>query len=99
MSVATSFNKGDLIRVYGTVAGTVNVDPGTVYFQIETPGGAKSTFTYGVGGTVIKSATGIYYADVSLGTAGTWYYRFYSTGTGQAAGSDQTIVAKASRFD
>ena len=96
---ASSFNKGDLIRVYGTVAGAANVDPTSVYFNLETPGGAQSTFTYGVGGTVVKSATGIYYADVSLGTAGTWYYRFYSTGTAQAAGSDQSIVAKASRFD
>lgn len=99
MSVAASFNKGDLVRVYGTIAGTVNVDPTSVYFNLETPGGAKSTFQYNVGGTVQRSATGIYYADVSLGTAGTWYYRFYSTGTGQAAGSDQSIVAKASRFD
>lgn len=31
--------------------------------------------------------------------AGTWYYRFYSTGTGQAAGDDQTMLVKASRFD
>lgn len=95
----STFNRGDLVRVYGTVAGTANVDPGTVYFQFQLPDTSKVTYTYGVGGTVVKSAVGVYYADVSLGTAGTWYYRFYSTGTGQAAGDDQTMLVKASRFD
>ena len=93
-----TFNQGDLVRVYGTVAGTANVDPGTVYFQFELPSGTQISYEYGVGGTVVKSAVGVYYADVSLGTAGTWYYRFYSTGSGQAAGNEQTILVKPSRF-
>lgn len=98
-STCPTFTKGDLVRVSGTVAGTVNVDPDAVYAQILPPSGSASTYQYGVDDEVIKSATGVYYIDVNLGTAGTWYYRFYSTGTGQAVSPDQSLVVKSSLFD
>ena len=93
-----TYNIGDLVRVTGTVAGTVNVDPGTVYGQYKTPAGSVTTYEYNVDAELVRSALGIYYFDVDLDTVGTWNYRFYSTGTGQAASDDNTIVVKASTF-
>lgn len=94
-----SFTRGDIARVSGTIAGTANLDPGTVYAQVMAPGGSVTTYQYGVDAAVNKPAVGIYYIDVSLDIAGTWYYRFYSTGTGQAVAADQSLVVQESIFD
>ncbi len=69
--------------------------PGAEVLQ---PRAVTSSNQYGVDAALIKSAVGIYYIDVDLSQGGVWHYRFYSTGSGQAAGDDQTLVARASRF-
>jgi len=78
---------GDLVRVTGTfttAAGSA-VDPSTVTFYARTPAGIVLDYVYGTDAEVIKSATGIYYVDVSANEVGRWRYSFRSTGTGQAA--------------
>lgn len=94
-----NFTKGDLARVSGTIAGTANLDPTAVFAQVRNPAGSVTTYEYGVDAEVNKSAVGVYYIDVNLNIAGTWYYRFYSTGTGQAVAADQSLVAHESIFD
>ncbi len=94
-----SYHVGDKVRCTGTfetAAGT-DTDPSAVYCRVKTPSGTTTTYTYGVDAALVKSATGIYYVDVSITEAGTWHYRFYSTGTGQAAG-EESFVAKDSFF-
>lgn len=85
--MANFFQVGDLVRVTGTfttLAGAAT-DPTNVYFSFKTPAGTTTTYTYGVDAALVKSSTGIYYVDVNVTAAGNWYYRFYSTGTGQTA--------------
>lgn len=95
----TEYIKGALATITGTVSGTAVLDPDAVYFQVKPPGGTVTTYEYGVDGELSNPSTGVYSIDVDLDTAGTWYYRFYSTGTGQAVSPDQAIVVKSSAFD
>lgn len=99
MATINRYDIGDLVRVTGTLtdADGTATDPNTVAFKIKTPAGATTTYTYGVDAEVKKSATGIYYMDVSTTAEGNWYYRIYSTGTGQAA-AEGTFIVKTSDF-
>ena len=76
------YDVGDLVRCTATFAtnGT-NVDRSAVAFKKKTPSGTSTTLTYGVDGTLVRSATGIYYVDVSATEAGDWSYRFAATGS------------------
>lgn len=81
------YDVGDLVRCTATFAtnGT-NVDPSAVTFKKKTPSGTITTLTYGPDAALVKSATGIYYVDVSATEPGEWSVRFAATGTGQSAG-------------
>ena len=84
--MASVYGKGDLVRVTGvfTDSDGVETDPTAVLFKYKTPAGSTTTLTYGVDGALVKSATGIYYVDVSVTESGRWWHEFSSTGTGQA---------------
>lgn len=89
MATKSRYNVGDLIRVSGTArtagpAGTP-IDPTTVLFQHKDPSGNITTLTYLVDAALIRDSTGNYHTDISVTQSGDWHYRFYSTGTGQAA--------------
>lgn len=96
-----SYDKGDLLRLSGTFldasSGEVT-DPQNVFLQYKNPVGVIVTLTYGVDAALIRNSTGFYYADISLTSSGSWWYRFYSTGEGQAAGEDKFFV-RDSQFD
>ena len=47
--------------------------------DITTPSGTLTTHTVG-DGTLFRLELGVYYARIDLNAAGTWTYRFYSTG-------------------
>ena len=84
--MASVYGKGDLVRVTGTFSdnnGTA-VDPTVVLFKFKAPSSATVTYTYGEDGELIKSATGVYYVDVSATESGKWWHEFSSTGVGQA---------------
>lgn len=89
-----TYDYGDLVHCRGvfTTSAGVATDPTAVLFDYKTPAGVKTTLTYGVDASLVKSATGDYYVDVNANAAGTWYYRFYSTGTGQSASEDSFCV-------
>lgn len=84
-----SYDVGDLVRVESTftnpLSDNVEIDPTTVKCTITAPAGVETTYTYGVDAEVKKDATGQYYMDVDVNARGWWYYRWWSTGTGQAA--------------
>lgn len=96
--MATLYNIGDKVRLQGTLEDSagVEVDPSTVTVKVRTPGGTISTYTY-AGSTVTRSALGVYYTDFTPSEAGTYYYLFQSTGTGQAAG-EATFDVSPSAF-
>ena len=81
------YSKGDLVRcsaAFATSAGAAT-DPTVVRFQVRNPAGATTAYVYGTDAQLVRSSTGSFYVDVDASQVGTWHYRFYSTGTGQAA--------------
>jgi hypothetical protein len=84
--MASVYGKGDLVRVTGTFTDSdgVATDPTAVLFKYKPPTGATVTYIYLTDAELNKSATGIYYVDVSATESGVWWYEYSSTGTGQA---------------
>ena len=90
---------GNLIRVSAafTNSGGSAVDPAAVLLKVRTPAGTVTTYTYGVDAGLVKASTGNYYYDVDASTRGEWTYRWYSTGSGQAA-AEGAFTIEASTF-
>jgi len=95
---------GDAVKLPVTfkVDGTLT-DPGALTFELKSPGGSTTTYTYSTGAsgfTWTKNATGDYHVVITatvLNVAGVWNYSYISTGT--AAGAEQgkiTVTARAS---
>jgi hypothetical protein len=87
--VASTYDIGDVARcaVVFTLVDGSTADPTKVYFAKQTPDGAITNSTYSGGTTaIIRSALGHYYKDALCTGAGLYEYRFWSTGTAQAAG-------------
>ena len=85
--MANSYPVGSKVRstcTFENSAGT-DVDPTAVAVSYRTPGSAAVTKTYGTDVEVVKSATGIYYIDLDLDTAGEWRLRWAGTGSNKAA--------------
>ena len=95
----SNYDVGDLVRVTGTLtdADGTATDATQITFKIKTPAGTTTSYVYGVDAEVVKSATGIYYTDVSVTSPGHWHYRVISTGTGQAA-ADGVFFARTNEF-
>ena len=93
--MANTYDVGDEIRCTGTFTDADGdaQDPASVFFSFEAPSDASVTqYEYGVDTEVVKSSTGVYYVDLSIDESGMWYYRWHSTGTGQAAGENYFYV-------
>lgn len=91
-----SYSVGDLVRIsaaFTNAAGTV-VDPTAVFAKYKDPSGITTALTYGAVGSeaLVRDSTGNYHVDVNADESGVWRYRFYSTGSGQAANEEQFIV-------
>jgi len=85
--MANTYDIGDLVRIANTFkdsTGTL-IDPTAVFVKYRTPAGVTTTLTYGVDLALVRDSLGTYHADVSITAAGTWAYRWYSTGTGQGS--------------
>lgn len=95
----SDFSIGDVVRCRGTFTdiGNTAIDPTSVYFKIKDPSGTITTYTYGSSVELIKDSTGVYYIDIRATSAGRWQYRYYSTGTGEAA-EERDFFVKATNF-
>ena len=83
--MATMFDIGDKLRLTGTfTVSAVNTDPTAVVLQVKDPTGNVTTYTYALA-EIVKSATGVYYRDVSIDESGVWYYRWSGTGAVETA--------------
>lgn len=89
------YDLGDQIRLRGTFSDDDDVatDPTAVFVAVDSPS-TSTLYQYGVDDELIKAETGIYYVDINLDEAGEWSYRFYSTGTGKAAGKERLLVGR-----
>lgn len=92
-----SYHVGDLIRVSAEWTNSVGAatDPAAVFCQYKDPGGNTTTLQYLVDAALVRDSEGNYYVDIDADEAGTWRYRFYSTGTGQGASRPKGIVVLA----
>lgn len=97
--MANTYKKGGLVRCTGTFTDSSGdaIDPTSVFFSALSPGGTQTDYTYGTNAELVKSSTGVYYVDVNANASGDWYYRFYSTGSGQAA-NETRFVIQSSQF-
>lgn len=95
--MANYYEKGETVRITGTfTVSDVATDPTTVTLKVQNPAGTETTYTYAAG-EITKSATGVYYKDISLTTSGYWYYSWIGTGTVVSADEDYLFV-KPSEF-
>jgi hypothetical protein len=91
------FDLGDLVQVdadFTTQATGAVIDPTTVSVSVLDPDRKLTTYVYVTDVEVVKDATGSYYLRINANKAGRWYYRWFSTGTGQAAGERSFTVKK-----
>ena len=97
-----SYDVGDQVKCEAAFTNATTgaaVDPTNVYFQIKNPQTqAITTYTYGVDPEITNPSTGSYAISVNATIHGIWFYRWYSTGTGMAAGENSFSV-KDSEFD
>jgi hypothetical protein len=89
-----AYTVGSVVRLTGTFTNSSGtpVDPTMVGVKVKNPAGTTATKLYGTDVEVTRSAAGVYYLDQDVDTAGDWYYRWYSTGTGKAADEDVFMV-------
>lgn len=91
---------GSLIRVSGNFTDEAGAptDPTTVRCAVLGPGASAPTVrTFGQDSAIVRDAAGQYHLDVDGSAVGEWHYRWYSSGTGQAAAESYFVVAP-SRF-
>jgi len=81
-----------VVRITATfaVSGSAT-DPTAITMKVKNPAGTVATYTYALS-EITKSATGIYYKDVSVTSSGTWYYSMTGTGTCAAAAEGKVFV-------
>lgn len=90
------FDFGALVRVpfvFLDSSGSV-IDPAVVKFQYRCEAVSMgTTFTYGADAALVKDSSGRYHADIDTNeSSGLYYYRPFSTGTGQAARESRFYV-------
>ena len=95
-----SYQVGDLVRATGTFtnAALAPIDPSAVFGQYRDPSGNTTTLTYGVDAALVRDSQGIYHIDIKVDEPRNWHYRFYSTGTGQAA-NEASFHVVGTEFD
>lgn len=88
----SSYLIGKIIRLGATFeVDSVATDPTTVSLIVQDPDGVDTTYTYPA--SVSKSATGVYYYDLTLSAAGLYCYRW--VGTGAAAAVEEGNIQSA----
>ena len=93
-----TYDVGDTVRLTGTFtnAGGTATDPGgTVSIKVLDPSGTTTTYT---GGSVVNSATGVYYTDVAATKSGRYHWRCEANGTGNYGAEEGYFDVSMSRF-
>jgi hypothetical protein len=89
---------GDLVKLSATFLDAetgLALDPDVVKLSVKPPDPATTTtHTYGAS-SIVKDAVGEYHFNQDANADGTWYYRWWSTGNGQAAEEKKFKVVDA----
>jgi NADPH:quinone reductase-like Zn-dependent oxidoreductase len=95
----TIYQVGDAVRLQATFRSLdgVNTDPTAVSVKVLDPGGTITTYTL-AGGQVVKAADGVFRYTLSLTVAGLYTYKWFGTGTVQAASRDMALEAQQTAF-
>lgn len=95
----TIYQVGDSVTLQATFTSLsgVNTDPTTVMLKVRDPGGTTTTYTW-AGGDITKAAPGVFQYALSITTAGRYWYKWFGTGTVQAASADREIEAQTTQF-
>lgn len=96
--MADTFDKGDLVRVTGAFKNSAGslIDPTGVVFKYKNgASGTVTTLTYPTDVALVKDSTGNYHVDINASAEGVWYWRWESTGMGQAAGEGEFFAKSA----
>lgn len=82
-----NYARGNVVRLTGTFYDIDDAltDPDTVSFEMKASDGSTTTYVYLTDAQLVRDSTGVYYVDADTDTAGTYFYRFHSTGDGKAA--------------
>lgn len=94
------YDKGQLVRTTCQFVDKTTgqaVDPATVRCLYKKPDNTTVTYVYGTDNALVKDATGNYHVDLNGNLAGTWWYRWESTGANQGA-YEGTFEVRASQF-
>ena len=81
------YDVGDVVRMrasFTNSAGTA-VDPSSVSFQYRPPIDVTTSLAYDTDAALVKSSTGVYYADINVSSSGVWKYRWNGAGSNAAA--------------
>lgn len=91
------YDVGDQVRlsVQFTDEDGVAVDPTLITVRYARPDGAETAVTYDGMTAVTREATGDYYLDLVADAAGTWSYRWASSGAVTAAGEGRFEVRRS----
>lgn len=87
----TQFAEGNLVKLEAEYRDPANAlfNPTAVSIKVTNPAGTTTTYVYGTDADLIRSSTGMYYINIdTTDKPGKWKYRWYSTGTGQAASNN-----------
>ena len=74
------------------------VDPTGVLFKYKLSNGSTTTLTYGVDAALVKDGTGLYHVYFTPGTAGTYYFRWETTGTTTVGAYEGSFTIRSSNF-
>lgn len=93
-----SYDLGDQVRLSATFtdADGAAVDPTVITVKYADPTGAVTDLTYDVDLAVTRDGDGTYYVDFVPTAAGTWRYRWESTGAVTAAAEGAFQVRRSS---
>ena len=90
-----TYFKGNIVRCFCYFEeDNERVVPDTVTFKIKDPAGNISTYLYLTDDELEKDGDDLFSIDIEAITPGQWFYRFESTGEGQAAFESEFVVRK-----
>lgn len=75
-----------------------DIDPATITATTLTPGGLKTTYTYGSSAELTKSSVGDYVLTIIATMPGRWQYRWLTTGTSTVVAVEGAFNVRASAF-
>jgi hypothetical protein len=86
-----TYDLGDVV----TVTATYSTLPDAISLIVNPPSGTVVEYEYASPETTVTLADDTYTAELNANEAGTWYYEWKSTGTGQAAEQGQFLVRQS----